>query len=213
MNLIKCNNGHYYDADRFPTCPHCNDMDTVNPTVPVEDTQFGTTVMDTGNTYAGDIATTTTEPEVVNVPVIPVTEKIDAEPADIQKTVGFFEEDMGIEPVVGWLVCIEGKHIGKDFRLITGRNFIGRSQKMDVVLDGDSTVSRDSHAVVVYEPKGNVYLIQPGTGKELSYLNDQVVLESKVINACDVITVGATKLMFIPCCSERFNWSELNKDE
>ena len=23
MNLTKCENGHYYDRDRFPVCPHC----------------------------------------------------------------------------------------------------------------------------------------------------------------------------------------------
>ena len=24
MNLTKCSNGHYYDADKYPSCPHCN---------------------------------------------------------------------------------------------------------------------------------------------------------------------------------------------
>ena len=24
MNLKRCNNGHFYDADKFSTCPHCN---------------------------------------------------------------------------------------------------------------------------------------------------------------------------------------------
>ena len=23
MNLIQCANGHYYDGDRFSSCPHC----------------------------------------------------------------------------------------------------------------------------------------------------------------------------------------------
>jgi hypothetical protein len=118
-----------------------------------------------------------------------------------------------LEPVVGWLVCVDGNHLGKDFRLVSGRNFIGRSTKMDVVLDGDASVSRESHAVVVYEPKGNIYLIQPGSSKELSYLNDEVVLESKIIKVNDIITVGATKLMFIPCCSDKFTWAETKKEE
>lgn len=202
MNLIKCNNGHYYDADRFPTCPHCAEGNVINPTMPVDDVDFGTTVMDEGNIL------TTTQPITENISSV-----VQEEPSDIQKTVGFFETDMGLEPVVGWLVCIEGNHIGKDFRLISGRNFIGRSTKMDVVLEGDSSVSRESHAVVVYEPKGNVYLIQPGSSKELSYLNDEVVLESKVIKMNDVITVGATKLMFIPCCSSEFVWSSVKKEK
>ena len=24
MNLKRCNNGHFYDADKFETCPYCN---------------------------------------------------------------------------------------------------------------------------------------------------------------------------------------------
>lgn len=205
MNLIKCNYGHFYDADRFATCPHCAEGNVMSPTIPAEDTAFGTTVMDTSNVILP------TEP--LTETTTTVDDSVDDQPSDIQKTVGFFEGDLGLEPVVGWLVCIEGSHIGKDFRLVSGRNFIGRSTKNDVVLEGDATVSRDSHAVVVYEPKGNVYLIQPGASKELSYLNDQVVLESKVINVNDVIQVGATKLMFIPCCSDKFVWTDTKKED
>ena len=204
MNLIKCSNGHYYDADKFPTCPHCSEGAVFNPTIPADDTQYGTTVMDTSN-----IVNTSTHSE----PVIETTAAVTDSNADIQKTVGFFEGDMGLEPVVGWLVCIEGNNIGKDYRLISGRNFIGRSPKMDVALDGDPSVSREAHAVVVYEPKGNVYLIQPGSSKELSYLNDSVVLESQAIKMNDVITVGATKLMFIPCCSDKFIWNQEKEDK
>ena len=56
-------------------------------------------------------------------------------------------------------------------------------------------------------------MIQPGASKELSYLNDSVVLESKVIAPNDVITVGATKLLFVPCCSKVFNWTDGKKTE
>jgi len=203
MNLIKCSNGHFYDAEKFPTCPHCSEGAVFNPTVPADDTQFGATVMDTSLIMQQE----------AQAPQIETTVAATDANADIQKTVGFFEGDMGLEPVVGWLVCIEGNNIGKDFRLISGRNFIGRSAKMDVCLDGDASVSREAHAVVVYEPKGNVYLMQPGSSKELSYLNDEVVLESKVIKMNDVITVGATKLMFIPCCSDKFTWNQEKEEK
>lgn len=204
MNLIKCSNGHYYDSEKFPSCPHCSEGAVFNPTIPAEDTQYGTTVMDTSN-----IVNTTTHTE----PALQTTAVATEENADIQKTVGFYEGNMGLEPVVGWLVCVEGNNIGKDYRLVSGRNFIGRSAKMDVALDGDPSVSREAHAVVVYEPKGNVYLIQPGSSKELSYLNDKVVLESATIKMNDVITVGATKLMFIPCCSDKFVWNQEKEDK
>lgn len=199
MNLIKCNNNHYYDADKFPVCPYCSDMQSgFSQTMPAnEQSDIGPTQPET------EVTTTTTQN----------TEPPTVLDTDIQKTVGFYEEDMGLEPVVGWLVCIEGNLIGKDFRLTSGRNFIGRGSDMDVVLEGDPSVSRTAHAIVVYEPKENVYLIQPGASKELSYLNDSVVLESKVIAPNDVITVGATKLLFVPCCSKVFNWTDGKKTE
>ncbi|WP_424766536.1 hypothetical protein [Paenibacillus sp. sgz302251] len=33
-------------------------------------------------------------------------------------------QDGGIDPVVGWLVCVEGPHKGNDFRLHSERNLL-----------------------------------------------------------------------------------------
>ena len=84
---------------------------------------------------------------------------------------------------------------------------------MDICLEGDDRISRNKHAIVVYEPKSRMFIAQPGESRELFYLNDKVVLESKVIKANDVITVGSTKLMFIPCCSDKFNWDSIKNEE
>lgn len=48
-------------------------------------------------------------------------------------------------------------------------------------------------------------MVQPGESKELSYLNDNVILESKVIKAYDVISLGESELVFVPFCSDSFN--------
>jgi len=128
-----------------------------------------------------------------------------------EKTVGFYSSEIGIEPVVGWLVCTEGPHLGEDFRLKSGRNFIGRSSGMDVAITKDNTVSRERHTAVVYEPKGNLFIVQPGDSKELSYLNDEVVLSPVRINVNDRLSVGQSVLMFIPCCSADFKWEIKDK--
>ena len=204
-NLIQCNNGHYYDADEYPYCPHCAQANGDQEFTTTLDTDvndvFSTTVLDTGN--AGFTGTV-----VENSTFATTAGNVES---DEQKTVGYYEDAIGTNPVVGWLVCIEGNHFGEDFKLVTGRNFIGRSASMDIKLSGDSSVSHEKHAVIVYEPKSNIYLIQSGDSKELSYLNDEVVLESKQIKVNDIITVGATKLMFIPCCSDKFTWEKLEE--
>ena len=123
----------------------------------------------------------------------------------------YLEELEVMHPVVGWLVCVEGKMLGKAFELKNGKNFIGRSSQMDVILEGDANVSRDRHAIVTYEPRGREFFAQPGESRELFYVNGQVVLMNVVLKARDIISVGKTDLMFIPFCGADFSWDEIKK--
>lgn len=113
-----------------------------------------------------------------------------------------------IEPVVGWLVCLKGKNAGQDFRLRTGKNYVGRSDKMDVVLKGENTVSRDRHVIILFEPRQKIFLVQPGESKELAYLNNELILQPQVLKRGDVISAGEVDLLFVPLCSkDGFSWS------
>ena len=118
------------------------------------------------------------------------------------------EKDKVIDPVVGWLVCIKGDAFGSSFVLKSGKNFIGRDRKMDVALTGDKSVSRECHAIVIYDPRSRMFLVQPGTSRELFYLNDKVVLGVEAIGSHDILAIGKTELMFIPCCGESFCWED-----
>ena len=126
---------------------------------------------------------------------------------DDSVTIGF-SGSSGKSEVVGWVVCIEGSDKGTGFPLKTGRNFIGRNANQDIVLAKDRTVSRDKHAIIVYEPRQRKFIVQPGDSRGLFYLNDEVVLGSKELNAYDVILVGETKLAFIPFCGKKFSWDD-----
>lgn len=127
-------------------------------------------------------------------------------PVDDQKTVRKWVKN-GVEPVVGWLVCVEGDDYGKDFRLHASRNFIGRNDDMDVRLK-DASVSGKKHTTVTFDEKSGSFFISPSESKELAYLNDSVVLESKEIKAYDIISLGNSKLLFVPFCSDTFSWEE-----
>lgn len=113
----------------------------------------------------------------------------------------------GVEPVVGWLVCVEGDDYGKDFRLHASHNFIGRNDDMDVKLK-DASVSGKKHTTITFDVKSGKFFISAGESKELAYLNDSVVLESKEIKAYDTISLGNSKLLFVPFCSDTFSWEE-----
>ena len=77
---------------------------------------------------------------------------------------------------------------------------------MDVCILGDNTVSHSSHAIVVYDPRSNAYLAQPGSSKELFYVNDKLVLNPVELKTMDLLNIGDTKLMFVPLCGEQFHW-------
>ncbi len=181
MNLTRCDQGHFYDADQYEQCPHCR--------------QSAMHSNDTVSFSASDKYQATDAMQ------------------DFEKTTSFFQEKAGLEPVVGWLVCTSGTHYGKDYRLKSGRNFIGRSRDMDVSLDGDKSVSREKHAAIIYEPKQNIFLAQPGDSKALFYLNGNVVLTPVEIKKNDRIQVGNAELMLIPCCDTAFEWGIKDTDE
>lgn len=201
MNLTRCENGHFYDAERFESCPHCNQA-SLSTVIQDEDGNKGYTMPLDSPAIANNGL------DVLKKEITDVKETEDGS----QATIGYFGA-VSTEPVVGWLVAIEGSNFGEDFKLKSGRNFIGRSTEMDVALTGDSSVSRDKHAIILYEPKGNIFLVQPGDAKELFYLNDKVVLTATEINAYDVLSLGGTKLLFIPCCSDKFNWDAVKPAE
>lgn len=193
MTLVKCPNGHYYDSSRFGNnCPHCGMSGAVN--VGADQTTVPLNIPD-----APQPSNAVTEPLTTSQPndddrTLPVT-------SDMLD--GMVEKQA---PVVGWLVCTDGVNKGTDYRLHQGRNFIGRSQEMDVCIMGDNTVSRSSHAIVVYDPRSNAYLAQPGCSKELFYVNDKLVLNPVELKAMDILNIGNTKLMFVPLCGEKFHW-------
>lgn len=123
------------------------------------------------------------------------------------KTMAFY--DVGVsEPVVGWLVCVKGEYVGESFNLKTGRNTIGRSLKMDVLLSKEVSVSRDRHAIITYEPKHRKFYIQPGEGSGLTYRNDELIMLPTEIKNYDKIQIGNCEMIFCAFCGENFSWEE-----
>ena len=168
------------------------------PTVPWDPNQSGDDDDDHTVGFFDDVFTDTTK-EATKGPVIP------GMPA--QASVQHVNKVS--TPCVGWLVALGGEHIGTDFRLKVGKNFIGRSPKMDIALTEDKSVSRERHAIVVYDPKSNMYLIQPGESSSLAYHNNNLLLTPEKLEAYDMITVGDVNLLFMPLCGAKFSWGSV----
>jgi len=128
-------------------------------------------------------------------------------PTEDLKTMAFYNFT-DVEPVVGWLVCVIGEYLGQSFNLKTGQNFIGRALTMDVPLAKDTSVSRDKHATVTYDPQNRVFYIQPGESSGLTYLNGNLLLAHQPLKAYEKIKVGNSEFVFIPCCGDQFTWED-----
>ena len=115
---------------------------------------------------------------------------------------------MGFDPIVGWLVCVSGPNKGKDYRLHSGKNFIGSSKENDVCIENDKTISHFKAASVSYDALNKVFYIQSGDGRNLTYLNNEPVLSFAKLAIYDCITVGSTDLLFVPLCCDKFTWQE-----
>ena len=122
------------------------------------------------------------------------------------KTVAVFRQRHGIDPVVGWLVCVNGPEKGNDYRLKAKINTIGRGEGNDVCINGDKTISSHAHAKLAYDARRNQYTFLPGEGSNINYLNNEAVYTPMPLHAYDVVDLGESSFLFIPLCDERFRW-------
>lgn len=208
MELVKCSKGHFYDASKHTTCPHCSDGDNIGVTAPLTSGEIQTGAPVTGRRVEEPREPMSEVSQLENE-IKAISKSTDNE----VKTVAFYSKKTGNDPVTGWLVCIEGAQYGNSYSLKSGRNFIGRGYDMDICIEGDNTISRSKHAIVIYDPKNNSFLLQPGETRELVYLNEAGVYTVSPLNAYDVIQLGETKVLFMPLCSDKFNWKSEVKGE
>ena len=193
MAIQECVNGHLYDTEQYASCPYCQgDGNRIN---------FGAS--EVGKTVATSIGEPAASPGVT---VAPASYGKGQDRSDTGKTVGVFQKKMSFEPVVGWLVCVEGPEKGKDYRIYGKNNTVGRSEKMDICIKGDSTISRENHARLAYDGKHNAFHLIPAESTNTIYLNDEPVYVPAKLKDYDVIEFGDCKMLFVPFCNDRFTW-------
>lgn len=192
MALKRCENGHYYDPNKHSTCPSCgvSGLNMEGKTLPRRDEVVPEPL-----------------PAPAPSPPPPRPQPPTPGPSAVAKTVPLERKKKGIDPVVGWLVCIEGADRGQDFRIRSERNYIGRGETMDIRVAGDETISRDKHASVSFNPKNQQFKLHLGEGRGLVYLNEDDVDVAAVLKAGDIVELGQTKLLFVPLCGAEFSWS------
>lgn len=192
MRMVTCNNGHYYDQEKNANCPYCSNNSGI-------DVQTKQTVFQGGDEEKTALYQSSNDDEktVYNAPASGASN-------DTEKKK---EESSGPILLAGWLAIISEEGRGMSYTLTFGMNTIGRSEDNHIgIQNGDSSISREKHALIIYDYANNLFFIKHGDGQFLSYVNGEVLLDTKQLKANDKIKVGDTELIFIPLCSEEFNW-------
>ena len=129
--------------------------------------------------------------------------------ASINPSVG---ENSAANFTAGWLVILAGPGRGRSLALGPGMNQIGQAAGNRLMLNfGDEEISAKAHTTVTYDPRGKKFYVQPGPDAvHLTYLgeegNAQPVLTPTEITGNEVITLGKTRLKFVPFCGPGFSW-------
>ena len=200
--LEQCPNGHYYNSALHPTCPICA-QGSIPPTEPFPATSAP------GGTYTADPPYMAENPGFPRTEPVSVDRSVSTPSTPFQPTMigGDLNVPGGVEPVVGWLVWVEGPMRGNDYRLHAGYNYIGR-ELGDVRISGDQQISRQNHAMVAFDDADGIYYAGPSAGRNLLKVNGKTVLNAVELNRYDIISIGTTKLMFVPLCGEHFSWKK-----
>lgn len=132
-----------------------------------------------------------------------------------EKTQLQLADEIGLEeetdPVVGWLVVVKGPGFGRSVMIGAGMNVVGRSEECRVALPfGDQTISGDDHLRIIYDDSARSFLLAPGTGKNITRLNGQVVTATMALPNRSVIELSKkTVVRFMAFCDDQFDWSDL----
>jgi pSer/pThr/pTyr-binding forkhead associated (FHA) protein len=101
-------------------------------------------------------------------------------------------------PLVGWLVALNGKHKGTDFRLREGKTAIGSDAgKSDITLEDDFISGQHATLKVAKDGDQRVFILTDLDSANGTFLNDspeRIAREEIVDN--DTLTFGQTKMKF-----------------
>ena len=120
-------------------------------------------------------------------------------------------ESVRADPVVGWLVVLDGPGKGNFRPIFKGSNTIGRAGNQRVPIDfGDDSISSEKQAFLTYDERKRSYQLVPNLERpNLVYHNDAALTSNVDLKPHDKVMMGRTTLLFVPLCGPDFDWGEL----
>lgn len=115
---------------------------------------------------------------------------------------------------VALVMVTKGPGVGECFALPAGKSEIGRGEDQAIRLDfGDTAISRENHAAIVYDPEKHSFLLGHGGKSNVVRLNNKPVVSTSDLKGNDEIQIGETTMRFVAICSETFNWTDADQQD
>jgi len=187
MAIISCINNHYYDNSKYDSCPFCN--------AGVNDDDYRTVALYNN----GQSQRETNDLEIKTISFYDASNSVEDQELMVKRSA---EADL----TVGWLVCLEGGSRGRDYRVVSGRNMVGRDYSMDICIQGDETISRENHCAVVYDDKHNLFYILPVNN--MVYKDDKLLTEAVELKTGDEFVIGESRFVFVAFCEGDRKWKK-----
>ena len=194
MNVIKCNNGHYYDKDMYETCPHCTasaDGISKDLEIDVADEEQDAPAwekMDVSGTSfkMPDFKKPSADEEDDNVTIAkPSYSSFDED--DVKTVKQSFGSRKDDNYVIGWLLINSGNRRGGFVPLFM------KGSREKGILFSFSNIDKAVYAEIE-------------KNQDTVYINDAEVSGIVTLSRNDKIKISETEYVFVPACSEGFSW-------
>jgi hypothetical protein len=201
MAVIECPRGHPYENTIHSACPTCARERMSNQAAPPQSRQQGA--------VGGSPGASQRSAPAAGIRQMPKTTS-----AYAMEVTGPEGQKRQVDPVVGWLVAIEGDAQGRDFPIRMGQNSIGRDRNNRICIEEDGAIARDTHAYVDFDHVNTRFYFSRGKGSALTFLRREVdgivsqipILQTEELNPWEVIQLTAkTVVVFVPLCYDSAN--------
>ncbi len=180
----RCPNGHFYDSFKFSKCPHCESGN-------IEESKRIEREMESSGEAIG--FKTAVKAEAMRRFIDrPHGDKNISEAAitdDDVETVGVVDGAISGNTVAGWIVCVAGSLLGRDFTLHNGRNILSEYPGMSRI---------DPSTVLAYDNVNKRYILHSGIGETL--VNGKTAKVNTQLYDRDRFAICDLEFVFVSFC-------------
>lgn len=227
MKLTKCSNGHFYDADKYSECPHCeggsvksstsstssktnktSNTKSENPSKKIkteDENNMHKTIAKFGTN--GDVNNNSGLTQAINNPNFMNLYDKEQNGENVQSGKNSSKErNRSYVPVCGWIVGISGPEYGHSYELYLIDNSIGSGDDNIISIKNDSYLCANSHAIISFDSANQVFYLDYNRSEGKILVNNYSISESVYLKYMDVLQIGSSSYMLVPLCKDGFTW-------